>query len=94
MGIKKQDELWKEHNYKHEFCERLKGKVEPVISGHGSIDLIVPGCHKASGLKRLVKRWGISPSQCAAFGDGGNDMILKCCNTADMVLQWKMRPKM
>lgn len=56
------------------FCERLKGKVEPATSGHGSIDLIVPGCHKASGLRRLTRRWGISPEQCAAFGDGGNDI--------------------
>ena len=62
------------------FCERLKGKVEPTTSGHGSIDLIVPGCHKASGLKRLVERWGISPEQCAAFGDGGNDIeMLNYC---------------
>lgn len=56
------------------FCKKLKGKVEPTTSGHGSIDLIMPGCHKASGLKRLVERWGISPEQCAAFGDGGNDI--------------------
>ena len=62
------------------FRERLQGKVEPTTSGHGSIDLIVPGCHKASGLKRLVERWGISPEQCAAFGDGGNDMeMLSYC---------------
>ena len=62
------------------FRERLKGKVEPTTSGHGSIDLIVPGCHKASGLKRLVERWGISPEQCAAFGDGGNDIeMLNYC---------------
>lgn len=62
------------------FCQRLRGKVEPTTSGHGSIDLIVPGCHKASGLKRLVERWGISPEQCAAFGDGGNDMeMLRYC---------------
>ena len=62
------------------FCERLKGKVEPTTSGRGSIDLIVPGCHKASGLKRLVERWGISPEQCAAFGDGGNDIeMLNYC---------------
>lgn len=56
------------------FCKRLKGKVEPTTSGHGSIDLIMPGCYKASGLKRLVERFGISPEQCAAFGDGGNDI--------------------
>lgn len=58
------------------FCDKLKGKVEPVTSGHG----IVPGCHKASGLKRLVERWGISRKQCAAFGDGGNDIeMLNYC---------------
>lgn len=62
------------------FCKRLEGKVEPTTSGHGSIDLIVPGCHKASGLKRLVERWGISPEQCVAFGDGGNDIeMLSYC---------------
>lgn len=44
----------KTYAYYHMFRERLKGKVEPTTSGHGSIDLIVPGCHKASGLKRLV----------------------------------------
>lgn len=62
------------------FCKKLKGKVEPTTSGHGSIDLILPGCHKASGLKRLVERWGISPEQCVAFGDGGNDIeMLNYC---------------
>ncbi len=62
------------------FCKKLKGKVEPTTSGHGSIDLIVPGCHKASGLKRLVERWGISPEQCVAFGDGENDIeMLNYC---------------
>ena len=63
------------------FKERLCGLVEPTTSGHGSIDLIVPGCHKASGLKRLVERWNIDPSQCVAFGDGGNDIeMLQYCS--------------
>lgn len=35
------------------FRERLGGKLEPTTSGHGSIDLIVPGCHKAWGLEQL-----------------------------------------
>lgn len=70
----------KTYLYYDMFCERLKGKVEPTTSGHGSIDLIMPGCHKASGLKRLVERWGISPEQCVAFGDGGNDIeMLQYC---------------
>lgn len=60
--------------------EKLEGRIVPVTSGHGSIDLIMPGCHKASGLKRLVERWGITPEQCAAFGDGGNDLeMLSYC---------------
>ena len=62
------------YDYYDMFKKRLKGEIEPTTSGHGSIDLIVPGCHKASGLKRLVERWGIRPEQCAAFGDGGNDI--------------------
>ena len=57
-----------------------RGRVEPTTSGHGSIDLILPGCHKASGLRRLAERWGITPEQCAAFGDGGNDIeMLRYC---------------
>lgn len=72
--------------YYEMFQERLKGKVEPTTSGHGSIDLIVPGCHKASGLKRLAERWGISREQCAAFEDGGNDieMLHYCAHSYAM----------
>lgn len=68
-------------SYYHDlFLEELEGRMLPVSSGHGAIDLILPGCHKASGLKRLVARWGISPEQCAAFGDGGNDIeMLQYC---------------
>ena len=67
-------------DYYHLFRRRLAGRVEPTTSGHGSIDLILPGCHKASGLRRLVERWGITPEQCAAFGDGGNDIeMLRYC---------------
>ena len=79
------------------FREKLGGLVEPTTSGHGSIDLIVPGCHKASGLKRLVERMGITPEQCAAFGDGGNDIeMLKYCgysyamaNASDRVIMFR-----
>lgn len=56
------------------FKEKLNGRLAPTSSGHGSVDLIIPNCHKASGLKKLVERWGITPEQCAAFGDGGNDL--------------------
>ena len=60
--------------------KNLAGKLTPTTSGHGSIDLILPGCHKAAGLKKLIERWKISPAECAAFGDGGNDIeMLKFC---------------
>ena len=73
-------EKGKAYYYYDMFRERLEGRLEPTTSGHGAIDLILPGCHKASGLKRLAKRRGISPEQCAAFGDGGNDIeMLKYC---------------
>ena len=58
----------------------LEGRMVPTSSGHGSIDLILPGCHKASGLQKLATRWGLGPGQCAAFGDGGNDIeMLRWC---------------
>lgn len=70
----------KTYFYYDMFRERLKGKAEPTTSGHGAVDLILPGCHKASGLKRLAERWDVYPEQCAAFGDGGNDIeMLNYC---------------
>jgi Cof subfamily protein (haloacid dehalogenase superfamily) len=51
-----------------------QGKVAATSSGHGSVDLIVPGHHKANGLNLLAQRWGISHDQVLAFGDGGNDL--------------------
>lgn len=52
----------------------FEGIVVPVSSGHGSIDLIIPGLHKANGLKMLQERWNIQDSEVVAFGDGGNDI--------------------
>lgn len=50
------------------------GKITPVSSGHGDIDLIIPGVHKAQGLKTLQKIWQIEDTEVAAFGDSGNDL--------------------
>ncbi|WP_299997590.1 Cof-type HAD-IIB family hydrolase [uncultured Cedecea sp.] len=54
--------------------DELSNIVVPVTSGHGSIDLIVPGAHKANGLRILQERWGIKDSEVVTFGDGGNDI--------------------
>lgn len=62
------------------FCERSGGLLTPTTSGHGGIDLIVPGCHKAWGLGFLAERWGIGAEQCVAFGDNNNDVeMLRWC---------------
>lgn len=52
----------------------LDGIVVPVSSGHGSIDLIIPGVHKANGLRLLQEQWGIRDEEVVTFGDGGNDV--------------------
>lgn len=60
--------------------ENLNKKLVATTSGYGSIDLIISGLHKASGIKKLVKRFGITAAECAAFGDSGNDIeMLKYC---------------
>lgn len=48
--------------------------ITPVSSGHGSIDLIVPGFHKASGIQLLQQKWNVKDDETMAFGDGGNDI--------------------
>lgn len=60
--------------------KEMNGKITPVTSGHGYIDLIVPSYHKASGIQRICDRYGILPEECMAFGDGDNDIeMLKHC---------------
>ena len=46
----------------------------PVGSGHGDIDLILPGVNKAHGLKILQEKWDILDSEILAFGDSNNDL--------------------
>lgn len=53
---------------------RIGNLVTPVSSGHGSIDLIVPEFHKASGIQMLQKKWNVKDDETMAFGDGGNDI--------------------
>lgn len=46
----------------------------PVSSGHGNINLIIPGIHKFHGLKLLGTKWNIHEDEVATFGDSGNDI--------------------
>jgi len=54
--------------------EAIGDIMVPVHTGYGSIDLIIPGVHKANGLRLLQARWGISDEEVVTFGDGGNDI--------------------
>jgi Cof subfamily protein (haloacid dehalogenase superfamily) len=54
--------------------EKLGDIMVPVTTGHGSIDLIIPGVHKANGLRILQQHWGIDNGEVVAFGDSGNDV--------------------
>lgn len=50
------------------------GEVEAVSSGHGSIDIILPGVTKGDTLLKLFKEWKIEPDELMAFGDSNNDL--------------------
>lgn len=56
------------------FKEKLAGIAEVTSSGHGDIDIIQPGIHKANGLKELGTDIGVTLGEMVAFGDGGNDL--------------------
>lgn len=54
--------------------DQLGHMLTAVTTGHGSIDLIIPGVHKAHGLSLLQARWGVRDEEMVAFGDSGNDI--------------------
>lgn len=57
-----------------EITQQLGSIVAPVTSGHGSIDLIITGNHKANGLKKIQQRYDIRDEEVMTFGDSGNDL--------------------
>lgn len=48
--------------------------ITPVTSGNVYIDLIIPGLHKAHGVKRIQDICQIEDHETVAFGDSGNDI--------------------
>lgn len=52
----------------------LGGAMVPVGSGNGYFDVVLPGINKATGLRRLLERWGIDAEDAVAFGDSENDL--------------------
>lgn len=54
--------------------DELAGKLLPVSSGHGDIDLIIPNTHKANAIKRVAAFLDMPMANVVTFGDGGNDV--------------------
>lgn len=52
----------------------VDGSMDVVGSGEGYFDVVCPGVSKATGLRALMRRWGIEPRQMVAFGDSDNDL--------------------
>ena len=57
-----------------EIYEAFQGEVKAVASGHGSVDIIIPGMNKGRALEWLLNRWNLKPDQLIAFGDANNDL--------------------
>lgn len=57
----------------HTRLSAIENIMQPVSSGFGFVDLIIPGCHKAHGIALLQEKWGIDDCEVLAIGDSGND---------------------
>lgn len=56
----------------------------PVHTGYGSIDLIIPGMHKANGLRLLQQRWAFMIVKWWSSATAAT--ILRCCVRPGLVL--------
>ena len=65
-----------------ELVTALGDAMVPVTSVHDSVDVIMPGRHKAFGLDVLLEHWGLGGEQAAVFGDSANDVeMLRAAGT-------------
>ncbi|MDO4621086.1 MAG: HAD family hydrolase [Lachnospiraceae bacterium] len=55
------------------FEKLLHGRCMLQTSGNAWLDFLQPGLHKGRGMQELLKRLGIDPEDCMAFGDNEND---------------------
>ncbi|BDR57869.1 Cof-type HAD-IIB family hydrolase [Xylocopilactobacillus apicola] len=67
--IKYSVEVKEKSTFKNDF----DGELIAVPTGGSGIDLILPGVHKAAGIKKVQERLNIPTEEVAAFGDNGND---------------------
>ena len=64
------------NTYINEINERFGDEVEAVRCYEGMIDVTPLGVNKGLAVKDFSKIWGISPSECVAVGDEGNDVAM------------------
>ncbi len=64
----------------------LGDMVTAVATGYGSIDLIIPGVHKANGLRILQQRWASRITRWWRSATAAT--ISKCCSTPGLALPW------
>lgn len=57
----------------NELNSKLNKDLNAILVGGDDIDLVIPGVHKANGIKKIQGRLNISDEEVAAFGDNGND---------------------
>lgn len=57
-----------------ELLARHKDKSQGTISGFAWLDFVAPDINKGRALTELIEILGISPEECAAFGDNYNDL--------------------
>lgn len=69
----------------------LGDMVTAVATGYGSIDLIIPGVHKANGLRILQERWGSRTMKWWRLAIAAT--ISKCCSMPASVSPWPTPPR-
>jgi len=57
-----------------EMNDVFKDEIKAVASGHGSVNIIIPGMNKGAAIQWLLDRWHVSSEHLAAFGDANNDL--------------------
>lgn len=62
--------------YIKEILDLFGDQVEAVRCYKGMIDITPKGINKGSAVKDFCEIWGITPSECVAVGDEGNDVAM------------------
>ena len=63
-------------SYIEEITARFGDRVEAVRCYDGMIDITPKGINKGSAVKDFCEIWGITPKECVAVGDEGNDVAM------------------